>query len=375
MKRWIRWIVVIAVLAGLGLGVARAIKARRAQQEAVAQQAAQRAEAPLELAASDVVPLRTLSLAQGLALSGTLKAANVVQLKAKVAGELQGFSLREGDPVKAGQVVGRIDPVDATARVRQAEQQAEWSKAQVEMAQRSYDNNKAMVSQGFISQTALDTSTSSLAAAQANLRAAQAAVDVAAKVLQDTTLRAPITGQVSARLAQNGERLALDARVVEIVDLSRMELEASLSAADSMAVRVGQLAELRIEGAARPVAARVVRINPSLVAGSRAVLAYLETEPLPGLRQGMFAQGTLRTGEASAPALPLDAVRTDKPEPYVQLVRDNRVVHQRVETGERGMVEGRSMVAVRGLPDSATVLVGSVGALREGTPVKLATRP
>jgi multidrug efflux system membrane fusion protein len=67
----------------------------------------------------------------------------------------------------------------------------------------------------------------------------------------------------------------VDARVIEIVDLSRLELEATLSGADSVAVRVGQQASCRLKAQAQPVMARVVRINPSAQAGSRSVLVYL----------------------------------------------------------------------------------------------------
>jgi len=367
-----KWAVAVLVLALLAMGVVRAVAQRQAQQAAAQTQAAQRAEAPVELVASDLVQVKTRRLSQGLAISGALKAANSATIKARVAGELQGLSLREGDSVKAGQVVARIDATDAQTRVRQAQQQAESAKAQVDMAKRTFDNNSSLVAQGFISKSSLDTSVSSLAAAEANYRAAQAGADLATKALQDTVLRSPIAGQVSQRLAQNGERMALDGRVVEIIDLSRMELEASLSAADSLRIALGQAARLQIEGASAPVAATVVRINPTVVAGSRAVIAYLALAPTPGLRQGLFAQGTLLTGTTESPSVPLTAVRTDKPVPYVQWVNNNRVIHQPVELGVRGEADGQTMVAVKGLPDGARLVSGAVGTLRDGTAVKLA---
>lgn len=370
MSRWLKWGIAALVIAALAVGAMRVVAQRNAQQAAAAAQATQRTEAPVELAASDLVQVRTRVLSQGLAISGTLKATNSAVVKARVAGELQGLSVREGDVVKAGQVIANIDATDSQARVRQAQQQAQSAKAQVDMAKRTYDNNSALVEQGFISKSSLDTSLSSLAAAQANFRAAQAGADMATKALQDTVLRSPITGLVSQRLAQNGERMAVDGRVVEIVDLSRMELEASLSAADALRVQVGQTAQLQIEGASAPVAAKVVRINPSVMAGSRAVLAYLALDPVPGLRQGLFAQGTLHTGTSESLSAPLSAVRTDKPMPYVQLVNNNKVVNQAVELGARGEVEGQLMVSVKGVPDQARLINGSVGTLREGTAVK-----
>lgn len=371
MKRGSKWGIAVLVLAVVVGGTVRVMGQRKTQQAAVAAQAAQRADAPVELVATDLVQVKARLLSQGLAISGALKAANSAMIKAKVAGELQGLTVREGDLVKVGQIIARIDAADAQTRVRQAQQQAESAKAQVDMARRTFENNSSLVEQGFISKSSLDTSVSSLAAAEANYRASQAGSDLAAKALQDTVLRSPITGLVSQRLAQNGERVPLDGRVVEIVDLSRLELEASLSAADSLQVQLGQSALLQIEGASAPVNAKVVRINPSVVAGSRAVLAYLALDPVPGLRQGLFAQGTLRTGATESLSVPLSAVRTDKPLPYVQMVANGKIVSQTVTLGARGEADGQVMVAVKGIADKANLINGTVGTLREGTAVKL----
>ena len=373
MRAWLKWGVTALVVAALAWGVARTIGQRKAQQAVAAERAAQRAQAPIELGAADTVQLASSTLEQGLPISGSLRAANSAIVKARVAGEVQALSLREGDPVQEGQIVARIDPTDAQARLRQAQQQAESAKAQIDIARKTFDNNSALVAQGFISRSALDTSVSSLAAAEANFRAAQAGVELAAKSLEDTVLRAPIGGQIAQRLAQNGERVAVDARVLEIVDLRRIELEASMSAADSLQLRLGQVAQLQIEGASAPVNGRLVRINPSVVAGSRSVLAYLALDNAQGLRQGLFAQGTLRTGSVQALLAPLSAVRTDKPSPYVQLVRDSKVLHQSVELGLRGESQGQPVVELKGLQAGERLIIGAVGVLPEGSAVRLAT--
>ena len=370
MKPWLKWALIALVVVLLASGVWRALSARKAQQDAVAALAAQRTQTVVELGAADVLQVKTHELAQGLSVSGALKAVNTAIVKARVAGELQGLSVREGDSVKAGQIIAQVESTEYQARVRQAQQQAEAARAQVDIARRGFDNNRALVERGFISKTALDSSVASLASAEATYRAAQAGTEVATKSLMDTVLRAPITGLISQRLAQPGERVGIDARIVEIVDLSRLELEASLSASESLAVRVGQSAVLQIEGAAKPVKARVVRVNPSAVAGSRAVLVYLAVEAVPGLRQGLFAQGTLGTDRLQALAVPLNAVRTDKPEPYVQLVSQQKVVHQTVEMGARGEVDGQTMVAIKGVPENATLVSGTLGTLRDGSAVK-----
>jgi RND family efflux transporter MFP subunit len=368
--RFLKWLALVVLLALVAAGIMRALSARKAQQEAVAQASAAREHTIVELTDSDVVRAEPRELTRGLPVSGSLKAVNSAFVKARAPGELQGLTVREGDAVQAGQVLARIESTEYLARVRQAQEQADAAKAQIDIAQRQWNNNQALVDQGFISKTALDTSLNTLHAARANHQAALAAVELARKTLNDTVLRAPISGIVAQRLAQPGERVAIDTRIVEVVDLNRLELEATLSPADSVAVRVGQQATLRIEGTGGPLRARVVRINPSAQAGSRGVLAYLAVEDPAGLRQGLFAQGVLATGQTTALAVPLTALRTDKPTPYLQVIEHDQVAHRSVEPGVRGQSDREVMVAVSGIQPGALVLQGSVGPLREGTRVR-----
>ena len=399
MKRSWRWALAAGVLALVALGVTRWVINRQAQQKVAVLAQASREAAPVELAASDLFTAQVITLAQGLPVSGALKAVNSAFVKARVAGELQGLTVREGDFVKAGQIIARIDVSEYAARVRQAQQLASSAKAQTDVAQRQYDNNQALVNEGFISKTALDTSLANLNAARASYQAAVAGADIASKSVQDTVLKAPIAGQVAQRLAQPGERVGIDTRVIEIVDLGQLELEASLSASDGAQVRIGQTAALRVEGNNQPITARVVRINPNAQAGSRNVLAYLRldapaatdvTANSGALRQGLFAQGTLATVRAELLAVPVSSVRTDKPAPYVQTVEASKpadprtadgpsrvVVHRAVTLGQRGASNqaGEPMVAVTGLSVGATVLRAAVGALREGTRVSVTAAP
>ncbi|MDH4416888.1 MAG: efflux RND transporter periplasmic adaptor subunit [Acidovorax sp.] len=372
MKRWIPWMAAAIAIVLVGAGVWRAMAARQAQQKALSEATAQRVAAPLQLAPDEVLRVAKTNLPLGVPVSGALRAVDSAMVKARVGGELQGLTVREGDSVKAGQEVARIDPTEARARLRQAQQQADAAKSQVDINLRQYTNNRALVDQGFISATALVTSQASLEAAQSSYQAAVAAADVARKALEDTVLKSPITGLVAQRLAQPGERVAVDARIIEVVDLSRLELEALINPADSVAVRTGQKAQLSVEGIAAPVSATVVRINPSAQAGSRTVPVYLRVDQAPGatpLRQGLFVQGTLETGRADVLAVPLDAVRTDKPVSYLQMLKDGRVAYAEVKTGRRAVVDGQTLVAVEGIAEGTVVIAGRIGQLREGTSV------
>jgi len=362
MKKTTLWILTAVALATLVAGAARWAQQR---QPAKATPPTAAAAVPrIELAKTDVFTAQIQTLGLGIAVSGPLKASDSAIIKARVA-----------DTMQAGQVIARIDPSEFQARVRQAQQQADAAKAQVDIAQRQFDNNQALVNQGFISQTALLASQASLNGAKATHMAALAALDLANKSLADTTLRSPLSGVVAQRLAQPGERVAIEARLIEVINLARLELEAALSAEEASQVKVGMTAQLRIEGLTEPVAAKVLRINPSAQMGSRSIVVYLGIQGREGLRQGLFAQGSLGTQSVQVLAVPVSSVRTDKPQPYVQVVQDGQIAHITVQPGARSEGGQESLMAVSGLSAGAQVLVGSVGAVREGVAVVFTAAP
>ena len=180
--------------------------------------------------------------------------------------------------------------------------------------------------------------------------------------------------------------------MIDVVDLRQLELVAQLSPADSLHVQVGQQALMRVDGSTQPIHAQVARISPAADSASRSVTVYLRiandgapaaatnsiaASALP-LRAGLYLQGKLIIGQVQALALPLSAVRTDKPEPYVQLLapqgQDFAVRHQTVTLGERAVLDGSTWVAItQGLQAQQQVLGGQVGQLREGSLVGIAS--
>lgn len=395
MKRRTGWLIGLALLIAIGASVWRAAAMRQAKQGAIAA-ATQPRELPVRVSAQELVPIQPRQLALTIPASGVVQAVRSAVVKAYVAGELRGLQVREGDSVRKGQELAHVDATELEARWRQAREQADASQAQWQLARRQHDNNKALVTQGFISTTALATSQSNLDAAQANLAAARAAADAARKSVTDSVLRSPMDGQVSQRLVQDGERVGVETRVLEIVDPSELEVVAQLAPADSVRVQVGQRALLQVQGAGTDVAAvtaRVVRINPSAQAGSRSVAVYLRLqEPgpaatsLPIIRPGLYLQGSIVTGSVEQLAVPLTAVRTDQPQPYVQLLQPDpatatghkplRVQHRPVALGSQSAQDGATWIAVSsGLQVGDRVLAGSVGGLRSGTAVQLEDAP
>ena len=147
MKRRILWAVALLVMVLIAAGALRAVSARKAQQQALVASSVASGLGQVELTDSDVVKAQARTMVQGVVISGSLKAVSSAVIKARVPGELQGLSVREGDVVKVGQVIARIDAGEYQSRLRQAREQGESAKAQVSAAQRQFDNNQALVNQ------------------------------------------------------------------------------------------------------------------------------------------------------------------------------------------------------------------------------------
>lgn len=369
-----KWIALAAGLLVLGGGIGRAIMQRKAQQTELAQSSASAQAALITLSSKDIHTVGRTVLAHRIPVSGSLSAQRSAIVKAKVAAELQRLQVREGEQVKAGQVIGTLDPQEFDTRLQQARQQAASAKAQWQIAQQNLDNNQALVQQGFISRNALDTSTSNAAATRATYEAAQAAVELARKAREDSVVRAPISGLVSQRFVQAGERVAVDGRIVEIVDLSSLELQAPLSAQDVTQVRIGQTASLRVDGLAEAIPARIARINPSATPDTRAVMVYLALPAHPALRQGLFAQGVITLAEHDALSLPQSAVAREGGRDQALLVRNGKVTRVDIQLGaHRGQgPDGQVLQEVtQGLQAGDRVLRHAAGTVRDGQAVQL----
>jgi RND family efflux transporter MFP subunit len=361
-------IVTALVVAGLAWQRARAPAAPTAPAAPVAS-----APASVEFAPGDLAVMQPGRMVRSVPLTGTLRPVNQTVVRTKVAGDLREAPVREGMPVKRGQTVARIDPTEYEVRVRERDAQRLAAEAQLEQAKRTLDNTRQLHERGFVSQSALDQVLSAREVAAGNRDAAIAQLALARKALADTVLTAPIDGVVAERFAQPGEKLPVDGRVLSIVDLSRMEIEAPVPAAEVGGVLIGQAVELRIEGVAQRQTGRVVRIAPTTQPGTRSVPVYIALDNRdPSVRAGLFAQGSLAVESRDGVlALPAAAVRDAGARLFVYAIDDGRLVERDIRLGMRDDASGT--VEVReGLRTGERVVVANLGALRAGSLVKVA---
>ena len=357
-------LVALALLAGAGLHWQQASAQRSPEAPAPAP--------ALEFMPEDLYTVQRETLVRGLPLTGTLAALTNATVKAKLAGELVEVAVREGQAVKRGQLLARIDPTEAQARVAARQADVEAARAQLGLAEKNRANQKVLLDKNFISQNAFDTTLSSFEVAAARLRAAEADLVAARKSLGDAVLLAPFSGIVSERLAQPGERVPLDGRVISLVDLSRMELAATIPSSAISRVKVGQAIAFRVDGfGAREFVGRVDRINPATTAGSRSISVYAVIEnPDGALRVGLFAQGELVLERvADALLVPGAAVREEGGKTYVYVVKDGTLARRTVKVAARE-ADARAQVT-EGLAAGDQVVKSNLGSLREGAKVRV----
>jgi membrane fusion protein (multidrug efflux system) len=279
--------------------------------------------------------------------------------------------------VAAGQVIARIDGADQRARTAQQQAALDEASARLALAKKNTVNSEALLRQNYISRNAYDTTQNSVELAQAAVAAARAQLDMARIALDDTTLKAPLSGVVSKRYVQAGEKLAPDTPVMAIVNLSQLTLEAQVPASEIPRIRVGQDVQFRVDGFdQRNFAGKVARINPTTEAGSRAMLVYISVNNADGaLRGGMFAKGQITTAKtAPRPLLPIAALRKDGNKDVVYRVDNGSIKAEPVTLGVRN--EDDALVEVLdGLSPGAVVLAAPLDGVKPGSKVKLLAAP
>ena len=360
-------------LAAAGLAAAALASIFIAHENSVA--SAQPTSAPvIEFAAGDLVQPQTRDLRLSISITGTLQPRNWTTVKAKVAGDLKTILVREGESVKPGQVLARIDTQDAQARLDEKVADLDGGRAQLALAQKNRANNQALLQQNFISQNAFDSVQSNYQVSDARLKALEAQVALAKKALADTVITAPQAGIVSQRHAQPGEKLPVDGKILTLVDLAQMEVEAAVPAGDIPSIRVGQEVSFRVEGfGERDFRGRIDRINPATQSGSRSILVYAV---LPNqdnaLKGGMFAKGSVTLSRIeSAQVLPLSAVREENGKAYVMRIANDRLEPRAVKLGLRNEDEGVVQI-VDGLDAQSRVVRANSGTFKPGAIVKIA---
>jgi multidrug efflux system membrane fusion protein len=306
-------------------------------------------------------------------LSGSVRASDWAAVKSRVAETVSEVLVREGQAVRRGEVLARFETVALQARLAEKESNLEAERARLRLAASTLEKNRTLAARSIVSQTALDEAEAEWRARQAGVAALEAQMVLARRALADAVVLAPIGGIVAEREVNPGETLPSDAAMFTLMDLSRVEVEASVPAGEAARLEPGQPVRLRIEGFGdRIFQGAVARIGPTTLSGSRSIPIYVELDNAQGLlRGGLFAVGEAVAARAEAAiALPPVAIRRDGEGTHVLKLSEGRLLRQGVEV-VREWSHG-DLVQVAGLEEGDLVVSANLPGLAAGTAARLA---
>lgn len=367
-RAWIGWLIFLILAAGAGAWWY--YTQNPAALNVAETEAPPPAPAPMSLSPVDVTTVQPQELVASIRLTGTLNPARRAVLAAQLSAPLREVAVREGDPVKEGDILIRFDPTQVELQVEQARSSLASAEAQLALAKTTLSNTQTLVERNVSPRTALDKAESDVTAAEANVAAQRSQVKSAETQLGYATIAAPMTGVVAERRVDPGDTVAMGSPLLTVVDLTRLEVEVVVPTSVIGSVGIGQTAELTVDGiAGRTFTATVDRISPVALAATRTIPVYLTIENPDGvLKGGMFTSGQVTIDrKEGAIALPATAVRNDADGPYVLAVENGALVRKAVTPG-RAWRNGQT-VEVAGVSAGETIVTAPLPMLSEGMAV------
>jgi RND family efflux transporter MFP subunit len=327
---------------------------------------------PIELIAAELHTIKPRGLVDVVRFTGTTQPIDQTIVKARVAGRLAEVLVREGDRVTKGQLLARFEATELQAKVNERQSALDAARADARWTARDRADKETLANRNIVSQSAADQAKSTAENRASMVAVSEAQLEVAKKNLADAEVRAPFDGVVGERIANQGESLPIDGKILALLDTSHVEVAAMMPAADVVRLKVGQAATVTLEGFGdREFHGQITRISPTAQAGSRSIPVYVEiSDRHEALRGGLFATGSVVVAEKGhALAVPAISMRKDDEGDYVLAVENNTLVKKpvgAVRTWSRG-----ELVEVKGLDAGMTVIAAPLPGLKAGQAVKV----
>jgi RND family efflux transporter MFP subunit len=347
------------------------ITAACGQGETESTEPAAAAPAAVQIGQENIVRVQRGTVVVGPMISGELRAEREATVRAEIGGSMLQVAAEEGQPVRKGALLGRID-ARALGDARQSAQSAVRSaESALELARREAARTEELVKAGAIASRELDVAQAQVTTAEAQLADARARLASATTQLGDAVLRAPINGIVSRRAVNTGDVVSPGTELFTIIDPSSMRLEAAVPSDDLSVLRTGAVVQFQVRGYAEPFEGRIERIAPQADAATRQVPIFVAIPNVGGrLVAGLFAEGRVVSEQAAGLVVPNNAVNTSGGAPWVLRVTNGRT--ERIEVGV-GLRDPRTeqVQIVSGLNEGDVLLRGAAQGITPGTPVQV----
>ncbi len=308
----------------------------------------------------------------GPAISGTLMPQQAATLRSEISGPIVQTYVEQGQAVKRGQSLARIDDTALRDALLSAQSAERMAKLVLANATRDAEREQRLEAAGAVAPRDVEAAQSALATAQASMADAQSRLTAAQKQLEKTTFRAPFDGRVSERPVNTGDVVQSGTAIVSVVNPASMRLEGSVPAEQLSTLKIGTPVLFTVNGyGSQTFIGRIDRINPTADPATRQVRVYVTIpNDKSALVGGLFADGRVATESRQGIMVPTSAVDERGISPIVLRIREGTVERVPVQLGVRDnaldQVELRAGVSV-----GDTLLASAAQGLAPGTKVRI----
>jgi membrane fusion protein (multidrug efflux system) len=354
-------VVLACLLAACGKGGSEAPAAAAAQPGPAA-------SAPtLLLAPEDVRTVTAGDHALGPVITGSIQPERRADLRAEVSAVVLQVAKDNGEAVRKGDLLVRLDDTAIRDSLASAEEAARASGQSFEQAERQFQRLRTLQLQGMSSIQAMEDSEIRRNNAQSDLVAARSRVVAARQQMQRTAVRAPFDGVVSDRKVSAGDTAAIGKELLKVIDPASMRFEGLVSADRMHEIRTGQAVAFRVNGfGATDFTGTVKRVDAAANAATRQVEVLVALPPGQAPRiAGLYAEGQIASGVQRALMLPEASLVKEGDAAFVWRVAGNKVNKIKVQLGERDMRRGEYVV-LAGLAEGEQILRNPGSTLVDG---------
>lgn len=331
------------------------------------------AAAPAQAATLTVSVERVHSeaITSSVSATGTVAAWQEATIGSEESGlRLTDVLVAEGDHVRAGDVVARLDA--SLLKAQLAEQKAAVTQAQatLDSAISSATRADKLLASNAVSAEAAEEKTTAVKTGQAQVEQAKAAADRLQAELDRTTIRAPFDGTVSSKPAVAGSIVQAGTELMKIIRDGRLEVGVLVPEKDLASISIGQAASV-VDASGRSFAGSVSSIAETVNSTTRLATVYVSLGEGTGLKSGMFARVSIATAASQQLSVAEAALVWHDGKPAVFVVDAEGKANARpVATGAR---QGGRVAIESGLSEGDHVVIAGAGFLSDGNQVRVAT--
>ena len=326
------------------------------------------ATAPLLISSEDLFTIRSNALSSGPSITGSVQPERRADLRAEVSAVVLAVLKENGDPVRKGDLLVRLDDTSIRDTLTSAEASSQAAVQAYEQAQRQFERTAKLREQNLVSTQNLEDAEIRRNTAQSDREAARTRVVTARQQLERTEVRAPFDGIVSDRKVSAGDTAQIGKELVKVIDPHSLRFEGLVSADSIGDVRSGQRVMFRVHGfGEREFIGAIARVNPSANATTRQVevlVNFADAKQQPEVA-GLYAEGRIETHTSAALTLPPTALVREGDQTFAWRVKDHALQKVTLNVGDKDPRTGDYPLR-NGLAEGDTVLRYPTATLQNG---------